>query len=105
MPIDADEWNSGKKVHPLSLKEKILLFLKNNPDKAFNIKEIIEGTGYSIQVVMLDYGPIPELQFHHTLEKLAEDGLVEIRLIKKTIGEEMYFKVVNVDPKTPKNIP
>src|SRR5450759_1404346 len=30
-----------------SLKEKILSFLMKNPDKAFDIKEIIEGTGYS----------------------------------------------------------
>jgi hypothetical protein len=46
MPIDITEFNSEKIV--CSLKEKILSFLMNNPDKAFDIKEIIEGTGYSI---------------------------------------------------------
>ena len=49
MPIDVNEFNSGKLEY--SLKEKILSFLMNNSDKAFDIKEIIEGTGYSIQIL------------------------------------------------------
>jgi hypothetical protein len=44
---------------------------------------------------MLDYGPIPELQFYHTLEKLAEEGSIEIRSIKKTIEEALYYKVAS----------
>ena len=49
MPIDFADWNSGKKVY--TLKEKISSFLSKNPEKAFDIKEIIEGTGYSIQIL------------------------------------------------------
>ena len=101
MPIDMAEWNSGKKVKTVhSLKEKILSFLKKNPDKAFDIKEIIEGTGYSIETVMEGFDEVPEARFRHTLENLMEEGSVEIRLIKKTIGEELYYKAINVDAKT-----
>lgn len=100
MPIEAAEWNSGKIVYPL--KQKILVFLQSNIDKAFDIKEIIEGTGYSIQVSMLDYGYAPESRFRRTLEKLAEDGFVEIRSIKKTIGQEFYYKAISQDKKLEK---
>lgn len=102
-PIEIADWNSGKKVY--TLKEKILSFLMKNPDKAFDIKEIIEGTGYSIQIVMQDYGAAPESRFRRTLENLAEEGSVEIRAIKKSIGEELYYRVVSVDTKTLKNNP
>jgi len=97
MPIDITEFNSGKVE--CSLKEKILSFLMNNPDKAFDIKEIIDGTGYSIQVVMEGYGMTPESKFRLTLEKLEEEGSVETRAIKKSIGEELYYKFVKVDTK------
>jgi hypothetical protein len=95
MPVDITEFNSGKIVS--SLKEKILSFLMNNPDKAFDIKEIIEGTGYSIQVVMEGYGMTPESKFRLTLEKLEEEGSVETRVIKKSVGEKLYYKAVNME--------
>jgi len=88
------DWNSGKRVY--TLKEKILSFLSRNPDKAFDIKEIIEGTGYSIQIVMQDYGATPESRFRRTLETLAEEGSIEIRAIKKNMREELYYKVVKI---------
>ena len=97
MPIDITEFSSGKIV--CSLKERILSFLMNNPDKAFDIKEIIEGTGYSVQVVMEGYGMTPESKFRLTLENLEEEGSVETRAIKKSIGEELYYKFVKVDTK------
>jgi hypothetical protein len=97
MPIDITKFNSGK--IECSLKEKILSFLTNNPDKAFDIKEIIEGTGYSIQVVMEGYGMTPESKFRLTLENLGEEGSVETRAIKKSNGEELYYKFVKVDTK------
>jgi uncharacterized protein YwgA len=97
MPIDITEFNSGK--IECSLKEKILSFLMNNPDKAFDIKEIIEGTGYSIQVVMEGYGMTPESKFRLTLENLEDEGSVETRAIKKSNGEELYYKFVKVDIK------
>jgi hypothetical protein len=103
MPIDIADWNSGKKVY--TLKEKISSFLSKNPDKAFDIKEIIEGTGYSIQIVMQDYGATPESRFRRTLETLAEEGSIEIRAIKKTIGEELYYRAVSMGTNTPKNKP
>ena len=88
-----------------TLKEKILSFLSKNPDKAFDIQEIIEGTGYSIQVVMQDYGATPESRFRRTLETLAEEGSIEIRAIKKTMGEELYYRAVSVDTNASKNKP
>jgi hypothetical protein len=97
MPIDITEFNSEKIV--CSLKEKILSFLMNNPDKAFDIKEIIEGTGYSVQVVMEGYGMTPESKFRLTLENLEEEGSVETRAIKKSNGEKLYYKFVKVDTK------
>ena len=97
MPIDVNEFNSGKLEY--SLKEKILSFLMNNSDKAFDIKEIIEGTGYSIQVVMEGYGMTPESKFRLTLEKLEEEGSVETRTIKKSSREELYYKFVKADTK------
>ena len=102
MPIDTIEFSSGKIVR--SLKEKILSFLMNNPDKAFDIKEIIEGTGYSVQVVMEGYGMTPESKFRLTLENLEEEGSVETRAIKKPIGEELYYKYIKVDTKQSKTI-
>ncbi len=102
-PIDIADWNSGKKAYPL--KEKILSFLGKSPDKAFDIKEIIEGTGYSIQVVMEGYGGTPELVFRHTLESLEEEGSVEIRAIKKSNGEQLYYRAAVADIKTLKNSP
>ena len=97
MPIDLTEFNLGKVE--CSLKEQILSFLMNNPDKAFDIKEIIEGTGYSIQVVMEGYGLTPESKFRLTLENLEEEGSVETRAIKKSSGEELYYKFVKADTK------
>ena len=96
-PIDIVDWNLGKKVYPL--KEKILSFLMKSPDKAFDIKEIVEGTGYSIQEVMQGYGDAPEWQFRRTLETLMEEGFVEIRAIK-SMGDELYYRAVSVDKKT-----
>lgn len=98
-PEDMASWNSEKKVY--TLKEKILSFLNKSPDKAFDIKEIIEGTGYSIQVVMEGYGDAPESLFRRTLENLTEEGSVETRTTKKTIGEELYYRAVSVNTKTP----
>ncbi len=91
MPIDLTEWNNGQKVYPL--KERILLFLRDNPNKAFDIKEIIQGTGYSATVVMMGYGDAPELRFHRILESLMEEGAIEIRAVKKSMKEdELYYK-------------
>jgi len=70
-----------------------------------HIKEIIEGTGYSIQIVMQDYGATPESRFRRTLETLAEEGSIEIRAIKKTIGEELYYRAVSMGTNAPKNKP
>jgi hypothetical protein len=103
LPIDIADWNSGKKVY--TLKEKISSFLSKNPDKAFDIQEIIDGTGYSIQVVMQDYGATPESRFSRTLETLAEEGSIEIRAIKKTMGEGLYYRAVSVDTNAPMSKP
>lgn len=94
MPISMEEWNSGRVE--CTLKKKLETFLEKNPDKAFNLREILEGTGYCVTVTLMGYGATPELKFRHTLETLADEGIVEIRIIKKSIvGEELYYKAVN----------
>jgi len=93
MPIDLNEWNSGKREY--TLKQKILLFLSKTPDQAYDIKEIIEGTGYAIEVVMQEYGETPQSRFRRILEILSEEGSIEVRAINKTIGDELYYKFVN----------
>ena len=74
--------------------------MRKSPNKAFDIKEIIEGTGYSIQVVMENYGDAPESLFRSTLENLTEEGSIETRTTKKTFGEELYYRAVSVDTKS-----
>jgi hypothetical protein len=93
IPADLNEWNSGKREY--TIKQKIILFLNKNYDQAFNIKEIIEGIGYQIEVVMQDYGETPQSRFRRILEILAEEGSVEIRAINRTGREELYYKSVN----------
>jgi hypothetical protein len=93
-PIDNSNWNSGKKSY--TFKERILLFLEANPDKAFSLKEIIEGMGYSLPVVMENYGDHPASQFREVLEDLAEENFVEIRSIRKSFGgQELYYKAIS----------
>jgi hypothetical protein len=41
----------------------------------------------------------PESKFRLTLENLEEEGSVETRAIKKSSGEELYYKFVKVDTK------
>ena len=97
MPIESSEWSTEKKFY--SLKEKILLFLRENPEKAFNIKEIVKGTGYSLQVVLQGYGDAPESEFMDNLNTLMEEGLVEIR---KSENRVLYYKATK---KAIENIP
>ena len=67
--------------------------MERNPEKAFNLKEIIEGTGYPLPVVMENYGDSPASRFRDTLENLAEEKYVEIRAIKTNFGEQdLYYK-------------
>ena len=50
---------------------------------------------------MENYGDAPETLFRRTLENLTKEGSVETRTTKKTIGEELYYRAVSVDTKTP----
>jgi len=44
MPIEIDEFNSGK--HDMEVQREILEFLRANRSKAFTIEEILEGIGH-----------------------------------------------------------
>jgi hypothetical protein len=46
---------------------------------------------------MEGYGMTPESKFRLTLENLEEEGSVETRAIKKTVGEKLYYKAVNME--------
>ena len=54
---------------------------------------MIAGTGYSVPVVMENYGDRSASQFRNTLEDLAEETFVDIRSLRTTFGEqELYYK-------------
>ena len=48
MPIDTEEWDSGK-VHPVEYRIMSFLNKKENMNRAFNLVNIMEGLGYWLQ--------------------------------------------------------
>ena len=95
MPIDNDEWNSGK-VYPV--EDRIMSFLnrKDNVNRAFNLVSIMEGLGYLVTKEPISYELA--IQVRKALDKLAEEKKIQKKLIKETIGEEPYYRTVQVTP-------
>jgi hypothetical protein len=95
MPIDNDEWDSGK-VRPL--EDRIVSFLnkKEGMNVAFSLVSIMNGLGYDLTKETKSY----ELaaQVRKALDKLVEEKKIEKKIIKETIGEEAYYKTVRSTP-------
>jgi len=92
MPIDKDEWDSGK-VRPL--EDRIMSFLnkKDGVNVAFSLVSIMNGLGYEVTKDTKGY----ELaaQVRKSLDKLVEEKKIEKKIIKETMGEEAYYKTVS----------
>jgi len=92
MPIDNDEWDSGK-VRPL--EDRIMSFLnkKDGVNVAFSLVSIMNGLGYEVTKDTKGY----ELaaQVRKALDKLVEEKKIEKKIIKETMGEEAYYKTVS----------
>jgi len=92
MPIDNDEWDSGK-VRPL--EDRIMSFLnkKDGVNCAFSLVSIMNGLGYEVTKDTKGY----ELaaQVRKSLDKLVEEKKIEKKVIKETMGEEAYYKTVS----------
>ena len=95
MPIDNEEWDSGK-VYPV--EDRIMSFLnkKDNVNRAFNLVSIMEGLGYLVTKEPISYELA--IQVRKALDKLAEEKKIEKKVIKETIGEEPYYRTVQVTP-------
>ena len=95
MPIDNEEWDSGK-VYPV--EDRIMSFLdkKDNVNRAFNLVSIMEGLGYLATKEPISYELA--IQIRKALDKLAEEKKIERKVIKETIGEEPYYRTVQVTP-------
>ena len=95
MPIDNDEWDSGK-VRPL--EDRIMSFLnkKDGVNCAFSLVSIMNGLGYEVTKEEKSF----ELatQVRKTLDKLVEEKKIEKKIIKETIGQEPYYKTVQSTP-------
>ncbi len=91
MPIDNDEWDSGK-VRPL--EDRIMSFLnkKDGLNCAFSPASIMNGLGYEVTKEEKSF----ELatQVRKTLDKLVEEKKIEKKIIGETIGQEPYYKIV-----------
>ena len=89
MPIDNEEWDSGK-VHPV--EDRIMSFLnkKDNMTIAFNLVSIMEGLGYLVTKEPISYELA--IQLRKALDKLTEEKKIEKKVIKETIGEEIYYR-------------
>ncbi len=95
MPVDNDEWDSGK-VYPV--EDRIMSFLnkKDNVNRAFNLVNIMEGLGYLVTKEPMSY----ELAIHvrKGLDKLVEEKKIEKKVIKETVGEETYYRSAQYSP-------
>jgi hypothetical protein len=95
MPIDNAEWVSGK-VYPV--EDRIMSFLnkKDNMNRAFDLVSIMEGLGYLVTKEPISYELA--IQVRKALDKLAEEKKIEKKVIKETIGEELYYRTVQITP-------
>ena len=95
MPINKDEWDSGK-VRPL--EDRIMSFLnkEDGVNCAFSLVSIMIGLGYEVTKETKSY----ELaaQVRKVLDKLVEEKRIEKKIIKETIGEEAYYKTIQSTP-------
>ena len=90
MPIDKEEWDSGK-VRPL--EERITSFLNNGKceNLAFSLPEIMKGLGYKVKRND-QCGMVHMTNVKNALDNLVKEGKIEKKTIKEITGEETYYK-------------
>lgn len=92
MPVDKNEWDAGRKWE--TLEARILKFLRDNRDKAFNDMEILSGVGYrtsteNIWTIIVGWARISTVQ--SALKALVKEGTVKAKIINEAIGETTYY--------------
>jgi hypothetical protein len=94
MPIDMEQWDSGK---VRSLEERIMSFLKSGKyeNLAFSLPEIMKVLGYKVKKND-PYGMVHMTNVRNALENLVKEGKVEKKAIKEVTGEETYYKITPI---------
>ena len=97
MPIDEDEWNSGKTAEaPDTTEEQVLAFLKHSK-QAFThmeIQEAVKGEVSETDAGSLFVNIMDSFGVQGALDKLVKDGKVEKRRIKTESGTQTYYKAL-----------
>ena len=89
MPISGEQFDTGLD----KTKYQMLEFLRKNPDKAYNVDEIVEGIGVPTETqnagkkVLIAVAIV--LGFGSTLDSMAEDGSID----KKVIDGVSYYRI------------
>ena len=76
---------------------KILAFLNQNNQKAFNLIEIMSGLGYITELKDLWSflgGMAQYWIFQNAIEQLMKEGKVTARIIEEANKQETYYKAV-----------
>lgn len=102
MPIDDDEWESGRSRD--TTEQRVLGVLKNNQDKAFTAYEIAQSLNRVPQTSESDElgdllikgiaGGLSTWSVENALESLVDEGEVGVRTIEERIGEKDYYRIV-----------
>jgi hypothetical protein len=87
MPIEIDEFNSGKV--DLQIQKEILDYLRENRTKAFTIKEIIEGIGHPRSSEDLPLLLMQSIGYSTVLGQLIKDR----RIKSKVIDYKNYYMI------------
>ena len=97
MPIDMEQWDSGK---VRSLEERIMSFLRSGKceNLAFSLPEIMNVLGYKVKKND-PYGMVHMTNVKNALDNLVKEGKVEKKTIKEIIGEETYYKIMPINYK------
>jgi len=87
MPIGIDEFERGHVEDPYS--SKILEFLKNNPDKAFNVEEIVKEVRQKQNYEFIDV-----LRVGSALMILGFNRKIQSKFILNPMGVgEYYYRI------------
>ena len=79
MPIEIDEFNSGK--HDIEVQNEILAFLRANNTKAFTLEEILEGIGYQKSSDDLHLMLMQCISYSIILGQLVKDRRIKSKII------------------------
>jgi len=92
MPIDKQEWDSGRKAE--TFEARILKLLRDNRGYAFTPSEIISRLGYKLSIKNLSsfVGSVSlTYLIEEALKTLVEEGSVLAKIIETDFGELTYY--------------